>query len=551
MKIKRKCIDENGIGYIVLIPEEREDMWHAYNLICVGDVVKASTFRRIARETATGSKDTAERRKIQLKLKIEKIDFTPEDGELRLTGMNIEENQWVKNGAYHTLVLEVNRQFTLEKPQWDAVALERIEEACNVSQRAEVCAVMVSEGVCNMVSLTESMMVTTAQIQVAIPKKRELSQKHHDSSMQKFFDQIYETVLRVINFEIVKCVIIAGPGFTKDQLLAHLIKTAERKANDSDGKKLMENKKKFIVCTASSPHKYSLKEVLQDKLVLEHMSDTKAAREVNALEKFFETLQNDADRATYGYNQVVKAHAQLAIHTLMISDSLFRAQDIRTRAKYVGLVQQVKDNGGAVLIFSSLHVSGNQLDSLTGVAAILRFPLPDLDIESEEEEPELPEAKEEKERVIIGEDDSLEEIPQNLNRLDQQRDEDDGDSEASSVRTNDAAIAKTPKSTSSTTTATSTAKKENANNNAPSFSQPNNTNANVNNTNNNTGTKKPVNPSYTAKTNSNDGNKTNNNAKNTNTNSNANAKNNNANVKNANKGVFKPNPNANNNNNKK
>ena len=41
-------------------------MWHAYNLICVGDTVKGSTFRRINRETATGSKDTAERKKITL-----------------------------------------------------------------------------------------------------------------------------------------------------------------------------------------------------------------------------------------------------------------------------------------------------------------------------------------------------------------------------------------------------------------------------------------------------------------------------------------------------
>lgn len=45
---------------------------------------------------------------------------------------------------------------------------------------------MVAEGICNIVSLTESMMVTTAQINVPIPKKRELSQKHHDSSLAKY-----------------------------------------------------------------------------------------------------------------------------------------------------------------------------------------------------------------------------------------------------------------------------------------------------------------------------------------------------------------------------
>ena len=31
-------------------------------------------------------------------------------------------------GAYHTIVLELNRKFTLSKDHWDFVALERIGE---------------------------------------------------------------------------------------------------------------------------------------------------------------------------------------------------------------------------------------------------------------------------------------------------------------------------------------------------------------------------------------------------------------------------------------
>ena len=32
-------------GSVTLVPEEMEDMWHIYNLIAVGDYVKASTIR--------------------------------------------------------------------------------------------------------------------------------------------------------------------------------------------------------------------------------------------------------------------------------------------------------------------------------------------------------------------------------------------------------------------------------------------------------------------------------------------------------------------------
>ena len=35
--------------------------------------------------------------------------------------------------------------------------------------------------------------------------------------------------------------------------------------------------------------------------------------------------------------------------------------------------------GGGVHVFSGMHASGEQLNQLTGIAAILRFPLPDLE----------------------------------------------------------------------------------------------------------------------------------------------------------------------------
>ena len=48
---------------------------------------------------------------------------------------------------------------------------------------------------------------------------------------------------------------------------------------------------------------------------------------------------------------------------------------MRLRAVYVALVESVKARNGTVYIFSTLHPSGEQLKGLTGVAAILRFPM--------------------------------------------------------------------------------------------------------------------------------------------------------------------------------
>lgn len=37
-------------------------------------------------------------------------------------------------GAYHTLDVEQNRKFTIVKPKWDSISLDRVDMACDVTQ---------------------------------------------------------------------------------------------------------------------------------------------------------------------------------------------------------------------------------------------------------------------------------------------------------------------------------------------------------------------------------------------------------------------------------
>lgn len=99
MKIVYKDIDKNGAGTITVITESLEDMWHAYNLITAGDRVRASTFRKVAKETATGSTEK-ERKRITVTIEVKAIDFDANSGIIRLNGQNVEENQFIKVRSY-------------------------------------------------------------------------------------------------------------------------------------------------------------------------------------------------------------------------------------------------------------------------------------------------------------------------------------------------------------------------------------------------------------------------------------------------------------------
>lgn len=64
-----------------------------------------------------------------------------------------------------------------------------------------------------------------------------------------------QAILRHINFDIVKCILIASPGFVRDQFYEYMFQTAIK----MDNKVLLENKSKFTLVHASSGFKHSLK----------------------------------------------------------------------------------------------------------------------------------------------------------------------------------------------------------------------------------------------------------------------------------------------------
>jgi len=81
---------------------------------------------------------------------------------------------------------------------------------------------------------------------------------------------------------------------------------------------------------------------------------------IDVLPRFFKMLGTNEQRAWYGPTHVSLAADRGAIGTLLISDELFRASDPVHRKRYVELVEGVKNHGAEVLMFSSMHESGQR-----------------------------------------------------------------------------------------------------------------------------------------------------------------------------------------------
>lgn len=392
MKILRKQISKDGEGVIKLRVDEPEDFYHLFHLICKGDFVRASTVRKVVTESSTGSV-SSQRQRMNLTLEVDRVEYEPGAEEMRVMGRNREENPFVKLGANHTLDLSLHQEFTLRKPCWDAMYLERLQNATDLRKRAEVLAVVMDMGYALVCLVTSFMTVVQAKITVPIAKKR--GDDSHAKSVDRFFAQVYEAVLKSCDLEVVKCILVASPGFVKDDFVRYLDTKLAPSAQ------LTVVRKKMLLVHSTSGHKHALMEVMNKPEVQIMMKDTKAAEEVKALDRFFEMLNVDEYRAVYGVKHVSRALQAGAVEVLLVCDDLFRTADTRKqRNQYVQMVEDAKALAAQVFVFSKMHVSGEQLSGLTGVAAILRYAMPTLDDDVErEEQEEIQEEEEEQEGV--------------------------------------------------------------------------------------------------------------------------------------------------------
>ncbi|CZS97480.1 related to cell-cycle protein PELOTA [Rhynchosporium agropyri] len=385
MRLIKQNIERDGSGTITLFPEEPEDMWHAYNLIASTDLLRASAIRRVTTESATGSTSST-RVHITLLIRVTSIDFDPQAGQLHVSGQVAEENKWVKVGAFHTLDLELQRNFTLEKSQgWDSVALDVVREAIKQDKEGTVPAVVMQEGMANICLITEHQTILKQRVETGIPRKRSGRAGDHDKGLIKFYETTLETLKRHVDITQPRPLLLASPGFTAAGFQKYILDEATRKAE----KAVLANKSNFIVIHSSSGHLHSLNEVLKSPEVLVKLKDTKYSRETRFMDDFMTMLRKDDGRAWYGPSEVEQAVEKGAVGRgggiLLISNALFRSQEIGVRKRWVTLVDKVKEEGGEARVLSSDHESGRRLEGLGGIAAILTFPLDDLDEDEEDD----------------------------------------------------------------------------------------------------------------------------------------------------------------------
>jgi protein pelota len=342
-------------GIIELFPETLDDLWHISHLIEPGDLVSARTTRRL--QDTTGERlrsDRGIKKTFFMGIRVESINFHSYTGKLRATGI-IEKGpeDLVPLGAHHTLDLKLKQPVKIQKERWSRWHRKRIKEAIKASKAPLALVVAIEDDTADLGILRQYGVKYYGPIIGGISGKRVL-QKNRQQVIDKFFDEIAQTIN---GFEGIEGLIIAGPGFWKNDFYQFLTQKYSDKAKISK------------IESTGAGGRAGIREVLQKGILEEMATEGRIAHEMRMIARVLEEIGKTSNLVAYGKKEVKNAAETGAVEQLLILDELLREKDVEK------IMDMTENLGGKVMVISSEHDGGKQLKALGGMAALLRYGL--------------------------------------------------------------------------------------------------------------------------------------------------------------------------------
>jgi len=358
LKVLKRILKE---GKIKLKVETLDDLWHLYNVVGPGDQVISRTMRRVRVGEDDGRKQDSVRKPMTLKISVEDVSFHTFSNRVRILGTVLDgPDDLVNIGSHHTINVESGRTLTIIKEHWPGYLLTRLKQA-EKTQGTPVCLIVtIEDGMAELFLAADFGLSKGVRVRTTISRKRG-DQKSYDKTMREFFTSVTLAVRSQIEQNDIGLIVIAGPGFVKDHFKTHLI---------SAGVKDLPS---VVAESANSIGIPGAKEILFRGIIGKAIKGLKLEAETQLVEKLIEHLAKDNGLAAYGDDEVRKAVQFGAVETLLITDKKLREGTDEQRRKMDRLIRDVEKIRAEFHIVSTDHPAGNQLQNLSGIAAILRF----------------------------------------------------------------------------------------------------------------------------------------------------------------------------------
>lgn len=340
---------------MIVVPETLDDLWHLSHIVEVGDYISSKTTRRI--QDNTGDKlrsDRGVKKTFFLKIKIQTTSFHIFTGKLRLTGVITEgPEELVSLGSYHTVEVKLNSPSTIYKDKWPKWVLKRVKQAINASKKLSAIIVSIEDDSAILGLIRQFGVEYYGPIIGSISGKR-IIDKNRQKRIIQYYERLAEAILK---FDNVQNILIVGPGFVKNDFFDYL------------KDKYKELAKKVIIENTGAGGKVGINEVLKKGTIKKLTVENRIGSEMTNINNLLEEIAKNSSKITYGEKESINAVNLGAVEKLLILDNLLSKKD------FTNIMENVENMGGEIMVISSEHEGGKQLESLGGIASFLRFPI--------------------------------------------------------------------------------------------------------------------------------------------------------------------------------
>ncbi|MCX8182212.1 MAG: mRNA surveillance protein pelota [Candidatus Methanomethyliaceae archaeon] len=337
--------------------EDREDLWHLYNIIDIGDTVCGQTFREVRVSRGDGSEERGGRRKVYLCIEVEDLYFQSFTESLRIRGKVVSgpEDMHIQ-GQYHTFSLKERDRIKISKKVWLSFHEERLK-AAQKKEHPRALVVTIDDQEAEIFLVKEYSMERLFNIQSHVSGKYfEFGGRSAEKS--RYLSKVAEELGRLAEKEKA-FVIVGGPGFTKSELLS-ILKEKFKNINAVE-----EN--------ASSIGPSGAREILRRGAIHRILQNSLLIRDSELVEEFLFRLANKPSLVAYGIKEVKEAVERGAVESLLVSGRLMKNVAPEERSMLEEMCKKTEEYGGKVYFIGAEHEKGLQLFNLGGIAALLRF----------------------------------------------------------------------------------------------------------------------------------------------------------------------------------
>jgi protein pelota len=333
-------------GEIRLTPENTEDLWHIERLLSPGDRIVSRSFRRFK---ATED-DAGEKKPVTVKLLVERAEFARYANRLRVTGKILEGTppEFVQQGSYHTVDVEQDFPVSIIKDRWALHHLARIKQAVAETKRPKVGMLVLDEG--------KAIYATLRGYGVEYELELENSASKRDDRFEEKTQSFFGEILKKLQSSQVGKIIVAGPGFGKENLMKFI------KQKDA---KLAQ---KIVLEHCTYAERTGINELLKRGVVSKVAAEERAENELALMDRFSTELRKESGLVAYGRKEVAAAVDASSAETLLVLDEL-----LRNDKGIEAIAEEAEKRKVKLVVFSHESDGGRELAGFGGLAAMLRF----------------------------------------------------------------------------------------------------------------------------------------------------------------------------------